>query len=1720
MEKLFKRALCFALGMVFGITVLLGGIVGGAYWAYKNVKPIDAVNSGDKVQGLGELESASIEELLNLIADAVENPDEYKVSRLEKEYGLDVKSLLSSVGVDTTNTAEVDLNAISDIPLFSLATNGGAFLDGIKFRALYVVLPKLLGKPMDEILSAEAQARLGDYSILDLIEKDEITGELGVVSALKKLKLGALLPTIFNAKYDRETHEYIYTVNEKSASLNALNLVANSYVGAILNLANGYDVIAELQNGGLRSVGEHTLHSVFTMIAGEGSALAHMSKAFGETRLRDLFVKDGEKYVLSLSAVTNNLKVGYLLGYYLGVDGYWYQDANLQSKVTGVNDALANVNVNDVLENKNDIVGLVNTAFGEVAIGDLLNFVRLGGALPKSLEGLNTVTVSELLGDGTNVAENVRLVLSNVLEDITLGALLNLRADNAILERVYQIKVGALIKPNVTATDVLRIVQEALNGVAVGDLLGYTRDGSGKWNCTDSYLSLFLDLTFAEAPGGVSLLVFLSVIAQGGITDICKSVFGDVTLGNVYQTAFKLQFDQSTKNYYKSKTDLSGNENRIYLDQDFADVLQIKLWQLGASIDPNHNFVLYENVKELSVGEFLYSLFVSLDKLPSGMMKVAKNDFAFIESEEDGYAMENSDVRQLSELLFQIDVEEIHNNKDDKEYWVEKLKAVKTKSIVGMFLTDSAENNNAFTKGLLGVTVGEMIDVLNTSASVSNRKALSDLVTNNFEQVEINGEVVTVTFGDMFKTIIADYQTNCTLKTLGALPFAKSVNALLGYESKTEVFGDVTLSDLVGGYLAPKMANSDFIKATLGVNLKTISNYTKNRTFEYLLHSVLEPQYENLTLYDCIDDFVAVKSKLDGFEEVLNIQLTTVIHAIHTKQFADFKDEFLSAFKRLGKQEQLVVFAGASGLIGALYVFDNELLVKLMHSALGADTWGKYLANRLGYENVDGEYLLGGTVKNPMLSKLLNQPVYVTLDRTKVNIKNEYLKQITLGEMMAIKPFEKALTLFDGLGINGFASTESGQIYIDGAFDRISKQILQIKLYDLYSNRTDLGVYLKSVLEKTLVGDLVAGVAVRALKAFDLYQRYAFDENDNFVVSGAYSAISQKLYNLSLSTAIQQKQAVLKDIIKSSSVGDLLCDGANMASAKYFGTLYNGSATLLADGTYFATGDYDEILNILYNVNVDMALSGLKANGKSYLGSEQMFGTLKLGYAFANGNNYFDQSLNAWCNPLGEPIVFEGADGVIRKTIYNLTVGDLLGGEFKFDKLLNGVYLGELMGYTCQNQAVGHEHGETCVWGKKMACYDQNDLGVGEQELCVELSGVDKTMAELLLSDVIGGGFSLSTVFSDNYLGDVIGMQKVFVSDDIVWYSTQKHNSLPLVSGENGWYKKVLSETPASAIYQTLCSIYASELIQPTAINTIIGKVKNLSLGEVLEYDKQQEGGVTVWYKNGIRVDGLMAKLATYTVVEIETDLDDIINSWTITDVLGETAISDNSLLKNIANVPLIDLSAQINAMEVGVLLGFEKRVDGKWYSVQTSTVVTDEMALVLADYTISQLTGDAPTSSGKPFTEDVIDKMLNGVTLKTIYPNAGQADANGFMAVLDGDWKLCELSTKLMEKLKTDTSIDQLIDLGVFGDYFVVGEGYTNQTAPYSEGGIKTNYGLMDDLFQIQATALGVSSRDYWLGLSMPQFMTAMMQTVTAYQQWFDANSATLASLGIELPG
>ncbi|MBQ3166480.1 MAG: hypothetical protein IJC01_03990, partial [Clostridia bacterium] len=502
MGNFFRRMLAFMLGIVFTITSLAGGLVGGAYYAYKNVNPIEdilAPNDPELEEALGDLYGASIEQLVDLIYDAMKSEDDYTFKRLEEEYGLNLKSLLEKMGanldnVDTSST-NGDWAALEGISILSAIKNPIELLETMKLRSLYLLVPAFVeGKTIDDLLSKEAQAKLGDYTIAELISADESTGELGIVTALKGLKIGALLPSVFEGKYDVDNREYTYEVKADSpvGNMTILNLIGDLNIKGIMDVAAGGDFMEEMISGDLSALGQTPIAEILGMladVAGEETAevIKKYVRVFGDTSVADLFEKnEAGEYTFVYENLLSEIQIGYLLGMEKTEDGWVNEDG---TPAEGLLEIVAGLDIGAILRSDGDVVAMINAAVGDLSLMDVYETIFGGdenAEVPALIERLGTIKVSDILGDGQeNIVDNLKENLKYALDGFTLRDALYSFVDDSVKEKIEDIVIldallnipmDEFIRDEYTVGGMIDIVNDAIGHVTIGDIIGAETD--------------------------------------------------------------------------------------------------------------------------------------------------------------------------------------------------------------------------------------------------------------------------------------------------------------------------------------------------------------------------------------------------------------------------------------------------------------------------------------------------------------------------------------------------------------------------------------------------------------------------------------------------------------------------------------------------------------------------------------------------------------------------------------------------------------------------------------------------------------------------------------------------------------------------------------------------------------------------------------------------------------------------------------------------------------------------------------------------------------------------------------------------------------------------------------------------------------------------------------------------------------------------------------------
>ncbi len=605
MGNLLRRVLAFVLGMVFTIASASASVVGGAYWAYKNIKPV-GIASDDP--GLGDLRDQTIEDLMFLLNGAMNNPDKYTLARLEAEYGLDLEKLLKNLGIENVDKDSDNWQALTAISLFSLKDGLPALLSQIKLRALYNFLPSLTGKRLKDLLSPEAQEKLGDYTLMELFESDEETGETGIVKAIKNIKLGALLPAYFDGEFDEDKHEYNYVLadNEEAQALPVLGVFGNVSLGVISSLISGGDIMAELMEGSLSSISEMPIEDIISSIAKTvspelGEKISSYAKFLNGARIKDLFYKNDGKWEFYYAKVLGNLKVGYLFGLEENEEGVWVDKDGKPAK--DLMQVLAGLDINTLVSG-NDTFTMIRDLIGDVNIGMVLDMLGIEEGEIPFMDAIRGIQVGELLkNQGAEFDANVFVKdfianLADSLGDRTLGELIFKEGEeptdaNAIVKALFNLRLSDFIKEEYTLESVIAALRNALGDVSVGDVLGIKRNSDGTWNTDDKVLALILDFSFDN--------IFDVLTSDYSAKEVIKKLFPETKVGDLVCAFMGFEVNEENGRYYKE-----NDGEKKYLSNELSELFDCKLADLAAGLlDRGDPFDSYEQLAKPMLGDLI-----------------------------------------------------------------------------------------------------------------------------------------------------------------------------------------------------------------------------------------------------------------------------------------------------------------------------------------------------------------------------------------------------------------------------------------------------------------------------------------------------------------------------------------------------------------------------------------------------------------------------------------------------------------------------------------------------------------------------------------------------------------------------------------------------------------------------------------------------------------------------------------------------------------------------------------------------------------------------------------------------------------------------------------------------------------------------------------------------------------------------------------------------------
>ena len=462
MGNFFKRTISFFLGMIFMLVTIVGGVAGGAYWAFKNLTLDHVVEENN----LGTLGSWTIEEWYATIVSASANPEELTLKTLE-DNGFDLNATFAQMGVDLETADPKDVKALKDISLITLF--GGDFT-GVSLGALLPFIPnnQETGKPY--IFSEGARQHLRTYSLGDVLSVDPFTQKPRIYSVIRQLPIGALLPDAYAEEL--VSNKYVYTSQDRG-----LNLFANVKLSVLTDLAEGtpFDLPTLLIDGDLKELGDKEIREIIASFGATDDETYQSSydslSALGDMKLKEMYNYDEENdtYVFDVESLLGAFTVGSLMGATLCTqndeckvhddpslcDGGLYDNEKNPLTVAGIE--------GDVMKNivNTPIMSLLGGGFSfetlvsGVYLGKAFGYetVAHSGYCELDCETEHDHTFYWVDGEGNFVGE-----LFNQLSNVTLTSVMQGNLD----------------------------IDGIINGVKIGEIFGYVYDEvDGRWESED-----------------------------------------------------------------------------------------------------------------------------------------------------------------------------------------------------------------------------------------------------------------------------------------------------------------------------------------------------------------------------------------------------------------------------------------------------------------------------------------------------------------------------------------------------------------------------------------------------------------------------------------------------------------------------------------------------------------------------------------------------------------------------------------------------------------------------------------------------------------------------------------------------------------------------------------------------------------------------------------------------------------------------------------------------------------------------------------------------------------------------------------------------------------------------------------------------------------------------------------------------------------------------------
>ncbi len=435
-----------------------------------------------------------------------------------------------------------------------------------------------------------------------------------------------------------------------------------------------------------------------------------------------------------------------------------------------------------------------------------------------------------------------------------------------------------------------------------------------------------------------------------------------------------------------------------------------------------------------------------------------------------------------------------------------------------------------------------------------------------------------------------------------------------------------------------------------------------------------------------------------------------------------------------------------------------------------------------------------------------------------------------------------------------------------------------------------------------------------------------------------------------------------------------------------------------SDNKWYKAGEYvGSVKNALADLSLSSVMNGELDIAASldglYLGDVQ-------GFEKKSDNKWYKTTTPEGGEPVSEYV------GAVKNALADLSLSSVMNGELDVAAALDGLYLGDVQGFEKKSDNKWYKAGEyvgsvknalanvslSSVMNGEMDVADSlSSLSLGDVQGYVKGEGdkwyreitsaggepqleyvgaVENALADIALSDVMNGNFSIKSALEGLRLGDAMNYIRGEVTapadpTDPDSYEKYAFTKSAAVSGAT-------PEAVTGAALE-IANIPISHMFEGKI--ELEDTVRTLTLAEALGYvkvDTDNDGVADTWYEsytndnddtNDVKVTGIFASLADKKISDLGADT---VNGLYLADVLGYKKTGekwydkDNAevtgVLAALADKKVGELNgATINDLYLADVLGYKKTGE-KWYD-KDGAEVTGVLA-ALADKKVGELNG------------------------------------------------------------------------------------------------------------------------------------------------------------------